>query len=915
MKAPPQAKATSIPALSKPIQRRAKSSEEISGVPPIVDEVLASPGQPLDPGTRASMESRFGHDFSQVKVHTDARAAESARAANALAYTVGQNMVFDSGQYAPHTAVGQKLIAHELTHAVQQQASTSPQATTAQAEAEADTASQSALGGQATAVQFSAPLAPAFKKKPGQKTDKIAVILVIGDRMQIQMESEKFYDYTVTKITVPPGSYTARNEKGLKIKGPKGEAIAGEILYKGTGVPDPTTLVFPANCPVIVMAQPQFVAGEGIEPEESQKISIPSEVSTSPPTSAPTPAETPSDVNAPEVSVEDAAQIEQLKAKGLIDASTAKDIQSKFEKQEPLTFEEAVQLVDALNRVVESGSKEESEKAQESWLKWAKLIEAHTGQISGKSGTSGKGLTPEAVKDILAKSKEFAGVKDAPAKTTEKVFHDPKLQKSWSGLKGWEKDLWKEYLKKYGATTSVLDSSSKDLQLTKAVRFSMALRLSTQYVNEGFRAAWEVMVNDPIFIGGTIVGIGAYLALWLMPEPVFSKAAAVLTTIGLMSLVAFSAQQIINLAKAWFRLEKESAEATTLTDLETAAQHFGESLGEAELQILVALASIIIGKLLPPPKPLPPPTGGGGLVGAGAGGSGVVMAETAAATSVKVLADGTIVIVGPATGMAMSMQGGKGDGSDVDEDAKTPVRQTAVVDEDVLTPTRQTPPENVRIPLSIPKTPGYNLRGLKTFSTSAETHHIAVVETPQGKAKALYLRTGGGTEPGETIPVDPKSGKQVLYGTEEGDWVPTHGVAKTTSFVKLIEEARPFGLTDTDIMPPPGNTPLPKLPSGNDSVQAIFQSKNVPLEQFGKSHWVIKPREGGVAIRPGPAAEWAENAKISLGLDKAASTVQGQVVNTAKAVNDWLRSLGVKVGGDYQVGEVLLDGTVITDIP
>src|SRR5439155_11614209 len=66
------------------------------------------------------MEPRLGHDFSHVRVHTDAKAAESARAVNALAYTVGQNVVFGARQYEPHASEGRRLLAHELTHVVQQ---------------------------------------------------------------------------------------------------------------------------------------------------------------------------------------------------------------------------------------------------------------------------------------------------------------------------------------------------------------------------------------------------------------------------------------------------------------------------------------------------------------------------------------------------------------------------------------------------------------------------------------------------------------------------------------------------------------------------------------------------------------------------------------------------------------------------
>ena len=69
------------------------------------------------------MEPRFGHDFSGVRVHTDARAAESAWSVNALAYTVGRDVVFGTGQYAPGTSGGRRLLAHELTHVVQQQGS------------------------------------------------------------------------------------------------------------------------------------------------------------------------------------------------------------------------------------------------------------------------------------------------------------------------------------------------------------------------------------------------------------------------------------------------------------------------------------------------------------------------------------------------------------------------------------------------------------------------------------------------------------------------------------------------------------------------------------------------------------------------------------------------------------------------
>jgi len=90
--------------------------------PPIVRDVLRAPGQPLNAGTRGFMEPRFDCDFSRVRVHTDPRAAESARSVNARAYAVGSHVVFGAGEFAPDTTGGRKLLAHELAHVAQQRA-------------------------------------------------------------------------------------------------------------------------------------------------------------------------------------------------------------------------------------------------------------------------------------------------------------------------------------------------------------------------------------------------------------------------------------------------------------------------------------------------------------------------------------------------------------------------------------------------------------------------------------------------------------------------------------------------------------------------------------------------------------------------------------------------------------------------
>jgi Domain of unknown function (DUF4157) len=122
-----QTKKLSRQAMNEEDDEAMMQTKEISGQTPelrpeIEDGVqaLRGGGQPLPQSARAFFEPRFNQDFSQVRIHTDQRAAESAKSVNALAYTVGRDVVFGSGQYSPETPAGQRLLAHELTHVVQQ---------------------------------------------------------------------------------------------------------------------------------------------------------------------------------------------------------------------------------------------------------------------------------------------------------------------------------------------------------------------------------------------------------------------------------------------------------------------------------------------------------------------------------------------------------------------------------------------------------------------------------------------------------------------------------------------------------------------------------------------------------------------------------------------------------------------------
>ncbi len=160
----------------------------------IVHDVLRSPSQPLDQATRAFFEPRFGHDFSDVRVHTGSRAAESARSIDALAYTVGQDVVFGAGQYKPETYAGRTLLSHELSHVIQQSPGLMPSSLPKESdhlEAGAKSASEH--------VMHDNPITPSFRFQPYWRSQAGQANHNLSAFLQRQGGSASGY-------TPPPGS-------------------------------------------------------------------------------------------------------------------------------------------------------------------------------------------------------------------------------------------------------------------------------------------------------------------------------------------------------------------------------------------------------------------------------------------------------------------------------------------------------------------------------------------------------------------------------------------------------------------------------------------------------------------------------------------------------------------------------------
>jgi len=148
------------------LQRRPDSRDGPSLAPSIVHQALRSSGEPLDPAARALMEARFGHDFSEVRVHTDTAANRSADAMGARAYTSGAQIAFGTEQYRPGTQNGRALLAHELVHVLQQRSSSAPARQTITpyshpAEVEARSLSEAVIkGGSASPLRPTVALNP-----------------------------------------------------------------------------------------------------------------------------------------------------------------------------------------------------------------------------------------------------------------------------------------------------------------------------------------------------------------------------------------------------------------------------------------------------------------------------------------------------------------------------------------------------------------------------------------------------------------------------------------------------------------------------------------------------------------------------------------------------------------------------------
>jgi hypothetical protein len=638
-------------------------------------------GRPLMADERGWLERSVGRLPDRIRVEQGAEAHLVTTAVNARAAARGYQIAAERD--AIDGAIGRITLAHEIGHVLQQLSSAARAPTSDQAEADADAFARTVNSGAPAAVRYSTPMAWAYQKKASQPSDTVDAMIVARDEkvVLIRMRSGKTHRLSWTTNNLPLGAHQGkRTAAGVGVVGQPADTV---VLYMvGTSkMPNPATLKFPETFPLVVHKRVGGGAGTGSGAGASGKsggkvgaggggkggqtgTTAGKQQATGASGTGST-AAPPPESRVPIITVTDLKQIDELTKRGLIQASDAQAIKGKLQKGEALTFDEAIKLLDGLDRVAAPSSEKRTSEGRNSWLEWAKFMEANKDKVSGQSATKEGGMSVEQVKEVITKYKEFVGIKDPPPGSPgeEKSF-DPETRKGWNALGEADKDLLRDYIKKYGPLKG---PKSDSFTFGDAERFALALRISPNYVKAGGREALLQMINDPVFIVGTSLSITLYVAAWLNPEPIFSKGAAAAITIAMLSY--FSASEIYNLAVAWMRLKDEASAAVTLKEIEAAAENFGKALGGTLMRVLVTLATIVAGKAVAGTKP---PSGGGGigqLAPAGPPGMKLpvpapapmqaVVAATQGGTTILIAADGSVMLAG---GTRALMTGGTGGG-------------------------------------------------------------------------------------------------------------------------------------------------------------------------------------------------------------------------------------------------------------
>ena len=594
---------------------------------------LAETGAPLPDEVRERLEPAFATGIGDARVHRGAAANAVADRLGARAVTIGSDILFARGAYAPGTQQGRLLIAHELAHVLQQRQATVSLTLAAgtSAETEADRAADAVVAGRPVGAIGPAPAAPlraGDPADPANLTDPITVwelgdwpFWLIGpdftELPSLEVVRQVLVDYGAIDATVLEESasiwykpspdttgYWAFRHPSLGViarayasrSGWSAEAGDTYGVYMflpraGAAARWSSPGGRSADAPSLVPDEGELPQGEP-EPARSAgrtgKLAAEPSVEVGPPGAPPR-------APAPLTQAEQETLEKVTKLLGQFGADP--QFREAIDPQELLRYYQLVfELVEDPQFVTEGG---------EPLVRFGGFLERNRDKIEGiLRGDPPGQLTAEKLLQIIDEYGKFIAAEPveeqppaAEPKTLEEYDELLRYDPGWQQLSKEDRQLLIEFARL--APDEITDERVDFSRVTADMKVSMALKLSWKSWPGEIAEAAKAAFTDPTFIITLIAMIGVYVGLWLTPDPsMVTKVAAGTLTVVLLSQFAY--QDIYGLAKAWMELSDECSSARTVDGLQAAGDKFAKTVGVVGFDILMFVVMWRVGKSVGP---------------------------------------------------------------------------------------------------------------------------------------------------------------------------------------------------------------------------------------------------------------------------------------------------------------------------
>jgi hypothetical protein len=609
-------------------------------------------GHLLPDGTRAFMESRFGQDFSQVRIHADSKSAQMNQILKAQAFTYQQHVFFGVGRYHPESSAGKHLLAHELTHVVQQSGSKIPSAQNWQNERSPSNSSQQIF------IQ-NQPQEP-FVQKQGDEQNKQELYSFTVTPTKV-MSKDEFITFVYMQLYGIPNPNPTGEWSGVtaitadQVNKPQIVSIVVSLHHKRTDLSNPIYNIGRDEKGKRIGSVQRTKDLKKASFTQQQQITVETNKRFWEKTGDKTKRQlnsSPEDKALRDLwnNVQDEVLLEKAKLDSL--PPEIKDVLGGDKNFQPKDYKQLIGIseklkkldskdlalhrlhamtgnLDELEEAIETNVDTEGEFSEEpaelrrlfqvlqakvddpkfadtgeSWVKFAKFLDQNKEKIDGilHSDKNGK-LTQAKIEKIIAEYNKFIAAEPVDTERPEKLETLDDFDKQFKYDPGWQK-LSKEdrkLLLEYSKLNSdqITDGQVNFSRVTTEMKMSMALKLAdTTLLGEVGEAA-KAAFTDPAFLITLILIVGIYVGLWLTPEPSgVTKVAAGVLTVAL--LAQFAWEDIYGFAKAWFQFTEDCAVGKSTDQLKKAGDKFLKAIGPIGFDIALAIVMWGVGKAVGP---------------------------------------------------------------------------------------------------------------------------------------------------------------------------------------------------------------------------------------------------------------------------------------------------------------------------